>query len=84
VGTFERLLELLNKGASESVSKAVCKCIPHLAKFFPDKAKNLVKDHLAKVLTSKEEKVVRASTYSLVGLLKALGMSTIAELDILT
>jgi len=84
VGTFDRLLELLIKGASESVSKAVCKCIPHLAKFFPDKAKNLVKDHLTKVLTSKEEKVVKASTYALVGLLKALGMSTIAELDILT
>lgn len=83
VNTFDKLLDLLTKSNNEKVCKAVCKCIPNIAKYFLERAKNLVKDHLVKILSSKDEKVVKSSAYTLVGLLKALGMATVAELDIL-
>lgn len=84
MGTFEKLLDLLNRGTSESVCKSICKCIPQLARFFPDKAKNLAKDYLTKLLTTKDEKAIKSSVYTLVGLLKSLGMAAVAELEILS
>ena len=39
VNTFDKLLELAYGSQSETVRESVCKCIPQLSRYFPDKAK---------------------------------------------
>lgn len=82
-GTFEKMLELLNT-PSELIRQSVCKVIPQLARFFDDKSKKFLEDHLKVLLKdSQDEKAIRGSAYAVAGIVKGLGMQTFISLDIL-
>ena len=42
--TIEHLFELSNQTQSEMVRQSICKCIPQISKFMPDKAKVYLKE----------------------------------------
>ena len=73
VGTFEKMLELLNT-PSEMIRLSICKVIPLLAKYFEDKSKKFLEDHLHILRTSSEEKLFRGSAYAVAGIVKGLGL----------
>jgi len=79
---FEKLIELLPK-SSLAVKKAICRCIPQLAKYFPDRAKQYLTAQLETLRQGKTEKVLTAAAYACAGLTKALGMQYVAEIDLL-
>lgn len=45
VTSYEKLVDLLSK-SSPMVQQAICKCIPQLAKYFPDKSKAYLDKHI--------------------------------------
>ena len=73
VGTFEKMLELLNS-PSELIRQSICRVIPQLARFFEDRSKKFLEDHLKILKTTTEEKQIRGSAYAVAGILKGLGM----------
>ena len=73
VGTFEKMLELLNT-PSELIRQSICKVIPQLARFFDDKSKKFLEDHLKILRESQDEKLIRGSAYAVSGIIKGLGM----------
>ena len=75
-------MDLLPNG-SLVLQRSICKCIPQLTKFFPEKAKAYFTANLKLVRESKDEKVVRVSAFAVAGLLKGLGMSFMVESDVL-
>lgn len=83
VGTFEKMLELLNT-PSELIRQSICKVIPQLARFFDDKSKKFLEDHLKILRESQDEKLIRGSAYAVSGIIKGLGMQTFLSLDLLT
>jgi hypothetical protein len=82
VGTFEKMLELLNT-PSELIRQSVCKVIPQLARFFDDKSKKFLEEHMKVLKESQDEKVIRGSAYAVAGIIKGLGMQTFLSLDLL-
>ena len=81
VGTFEKMLELLNT-PSELIRQSICKVIPLLAKYFEDKSKKFLEDHLHILRTSSEEKLFRGSAYAVAGIVKGLGLQFFNSLDL--
>lgn len=53
-----------------------------LAQHFKDKAKPMLKDELKLLRESKDQSEIRMSAYTSAGLIKALGMNTIVELEL--
>lgn len=78
IASYEKLATILLT-CSNSVKKAICKCIPQLAKFFPEKAKQYLEAQMTILRTSKDEKQVRACSYAVAGLAKSLGMAYTKE-----
>ena len=76
IAAFEKLVELLPT-ASLSVKKAITKCIPQLAKYFPDKAQQYFVQQFKKLREETKDPAILAAAYSCAGLLKALGMQYI-------
>ena len=64
------------------VQKAICKCIPQLSKFFPDKAKGYLTNHINILRQSKDEAACKASAYAAAGLIKCMGMQYSIEIDV--
>lgn len=73
VTAYEKLVELLSK-VSHFVQRTICKCIPQLAKFFPEKAKQYLTAQFTILRQSKDEKAIKASSFAVAGLIKCLGM----------
>ena len=77
------MLELLNT-PSEMIRQSICKVIPQLARFFDDKSKKFLEDHLKVLRESQDDKLIRGSAYAVAGIIKGLGMQTFLSMDILT
>ena len=45
INTFEKMLELLNS-PSELIRQSICRVIPQLARFFEDKSRKFLEDHM--------------------------------------
>lgn len=73
VTTFEKMLELLNS-PSELIRQSICRVIPQLARFFDDKSKKFLEDHLKILRESQDDKIIRGSAYAVSGIIKGLGM----------
>lgn len=69
--------------ASLVLQQSICKCIPQLTKFFPEKAKAYFAANLKQLRESKDEKAIRVSAFAVAGLLKGLGMSFMVESDLI-
>ena len=76
---FDKLVEILPK-RSLKVKKAICKCIPQLAKYFPEKAKQYMTTHFTTLRNDKIEKNLIAQAYICAGLTKSLGMQYVQEI----
>jgi hypothetical protein len=48
--------------------------IPQLARFFVDKSKKFLEDHLAILRSSADDKTLRGSAYAVSGIIKGLGL----------
>jgi len=81
-GTFEKMLELLN-APSDMIRRSICRCIPQLAKFFEDRSRKFLADHMEVLLKSTEEKLVQGSAYAVAGIVKGLGIKTLQQESIL-
>jgi len=64
------------------VKLAICKCIPQLAKYFPEKAKAYFAAQFTTLRNDKTEKNLISASFACAGLLKSLGMSYINEIDL--
>jgi hypothetical protein len=67
------MLELLNS-PSELIRQSICRVIPQLARFFVDKSKKFLEDHLSVLRTSPDDKTIRGSAYAVSGIIKGLGL----------
>lgn len=72
--TVETLFELSSNSQSETVRKAVSKCIPQLSKYMPDKAKIYLREQLQILQESRDEACLKGTAYNAAGLFKAKGM----------
>lgn len=72
--TVEYLLELSSKIQSEKVRQSVCKCIPQLARFMPEKAKFYLREQMQILQESTEELKLKGSAYNAAGFIKARGL----------
>ena len=66
------------------VRQSICKCIPQLTKFMPDKAKFYLKEQLTALQESRDEPSLKGAAYNAAGLFKAKGMKTLQEMEILS
>jgi hypothetical protein len=81
--TFEKMLELLHT-PSELIRQSVCKVIPQLGRFFEDKSKTFLSDHLRLLLKeSQDDRAIRGSAYAVAGIVKGLGLQNFIALDVL-
>jgi flagellar motor component MotA len=82
INTFEKMLELLNS-PSELIRQSICRVIPQLARFFEDKSRKFLDDHMKILKESQDDKVIRGSAYAVSGIIKGLGMSNMKDMDLL-
>ena len=82
LGTFEKMLELLNS-PSELIRQSICRVIPQLSRFFIDKSKKFLEDHLNILRTSSDDKTIRGSAYAVSGIIKGLGLQNFIQMDLL-
>ena len=82
LGTFEKMLELLSS-PSELIRQSICRVIPQLSRFFIDKSKKFLEDHLNILRTSSDDKTIRGSAYAVSGIIKGLGLQNFIQMDLL-
>jgi len=82
LGTYEKMLELLNS-PSELIRQSICRVIPQLSRFFIDKSKKFLEDHLNILRTSADDKTIRGSAYAVSGIIKGLGLQNFLQMDLL-
>ena len=80
--TFETMLSLLNI-PSEMMRQSICKCIPQIARYFDDRSRKFLEEHLTILRKSEDEKLLRGSAYAVAGIAKGLGMQVFNSYDIL-
>jgi HEAT repeat protein len=87
IQTFEKMLQLLargkDQGASELVNKAICKCIPLLARFFEEKTQKTFTEQFSIIRMGKKESELRGAAYACAGIIKSQGMKFFGEKDVL-
>lgn len=78
MNTFNQISDIIKKGKNEFLLQAVCKCIPNLARYFPEKAKSIIKENMVFITeTGTNEREISTAVYVTVGLCKSLGMKYI-------
>jgi hypothetical protein len=87
IQTFEKMLQLLarpkDKGASELVNRAICRCIPLLSRFFEERTKQSFAEQLTVLRSGKKESELRGAAYACAGIIKGQGMKFFKERDII-
>lgn len=76
------MLDLLNS-PSELIRQSICRVIPQLARFFIDKSKKFLEEHLTLLRSSADDKAIRGSAYAVSGIIKGLGLQTFIQMDLL-
>ena len=82
ITTFDKLIELAYGCQSEMVRRSICKCIPQLSRYFPDKSKGYLQAQLKALKESEVQTELKGIAFVVAGLLKAQGMKVLNEMDI--
>lgn len=72
--------------ASELVNQSICRCIPHICRFFEDRAKTVFEQQFKKVLDPTMKVPggeLRGAAYCCAGIIKCFGMKFLREKNIL-
>jgi hypothetical protein len=71
------------QGASELVNRAICKCIPLLARYSEEKAMQIFDEQFTILRRGTDKTALRGAAYACAGIVKGQGMKFLKERDIL-
>lgn len=87
IQTFEKMLQLLSRHKDsegyEQVSRAICKCIPLLSRFFEDRTKQIFNEQFTIIRQGKDEKELRGAAFACAGIIKGQGIKFFKEREVI-
>ena len=83
IATFDKLITLAYASQSDMVRRSVCKCVPQLSRYFPEKSKQYLQTQLKALKESQESLELKGIAYVVAGLLKGQGMKVLNEMDLI-